>query len=626
MFALLRRDPIIGSQSLKWGVIAALNAGVMAGLVTSLAATSQALVLGRFANLILLATITWLNVALFPIFGKARERCHALDMALPLPAQKLWLSHILALTLSGLGYLALTIGLLELLFWAFRKAPLAFSALQQALGDLIVPICVCLILVVVLLQSMGPTLYRIPRTGKYTLYSFTIVISALGLILGLSVLPPLTSLVPLVLAFYLGYRTYRSVPSAFTLVPFEADSVEAPAASDRVEAETQQFCIQDWEQHVEAGGTRGIAFGWFLFRLFNRRTALNVFATVFYYSLVILWGFFLSGFMFAWKGVELPQFSYVILAGYILLSFFPAQISLLHVIDPLPISRKLLAAFLMIPGVLGISIGLGVGRIGAILIQKSKLQIQYQEAPSGYFPPYQTRSPMVRVPDQYCKIAWNGQPPESGSPWGESHPAWKYPIYAGSRIAVYSPFSTPEGCSPQFVALQISRAIQAIYGKSVPYQEILVHHLEVKDNGSVDLKNGGLPLIEDYPDLKSRGGIPLFPILMLMSGVTWLLMASVYLRACRATVTDYGRKVVYFGLGVVVMGSILGQVAAMIAGFVRPDVGAAFLKILMRDISNALPGSNLMVWLICILLLMAAYWPAQTQFKRVEVLPGRPSR
>lgn len=83
----------------------------------------------------------------------------------------------------------------------------------------------------------------------------------------------------------------------------------------------------------------------------------------------------MSGFLSAWKNAELPQFSYVILSGYLLLSFLPAQTSQLHFIDPLPVSRRLLALLMVLPALLALSLGLAGGRIGAITMEKSKLPV-----------------------------------------------------------------------------------------------------------------------------------------------------------------------------------------------------------------------------------------------------------
>jgi hypothetical protein len=625
MLDLLRRDPVTGSYALKFGAIIALNAGVMAGLAITLPAASSSFKLGRLGSLAFLAIFTWACLSIFLTFGKAWERCRPFDMALPISGRKLWLSHILALVLSGLTFLALAWGVLEALFRALGKTPLNPAQLRQALADLVIPVSVTLILVVVLLQSIRPSLYRV-RLGHYYLICWIGIASAgLGLILALAVLPPLAALAPLVIAVWLGYRTYRSVPAAFTLIPLEAYGGEAAASSVQVGAVSSQIRARAWDQ-AGPGATRGAGFGWFLFRLLYLKPALNTFAALFLFPIIILWGFFLSGFLSAWRDIELPQFSNVILSGYLLLSFLPTQTKRLPLIDALPVSRRLLFAFLTFPSLLALSIGCGAGRIGAIVIEKSKLLVKYQESDSEYFPPYRTKSPMIRIPGQYCEIAWDGQPPEIRSPWGESHPVYQLPLYRGSRITVYSPFSTPEGSSPQFVALQISRAIRTIYGETVPYQEILNRYLEVSDNQGVRLKQGQLSLLANYPGLKPQGEIALFPALMLMIGVTWLFMTTVYLRACRASVTDAGRVVIFSILVAVAIGSSVGQAAAMVAGVVRPDVGAAFLRILMRNMADATPGGNLAVWIVCTLVLLGAYWIAQSQFQKIEVLPGRPTR
>ncbi len=626
MFSLLRRDPVMGAPSMAWGGVIALNAGVLGGLITTLAAGSRAWVLGPAGGPVFLTTLAWFSISLFLFWGKARERCQPIDMVLPISARRLWLSHVTALTLLGLLFLVLTAGALAVPFWAFRESPLDFSALKQALADLIVPISVSLILVVVLLQSPKPSLYRIPGSRKYLFYSILSVGSASGLILVLLALPPLAALIPLVFALLLGYRTYRTVPAAFTILPSDPDPAEAPVAHDRPVAAAGPMLTRDREYFAATGAMTGVGFGWFLFRLLLIHPKRNAFAGIFYFPLFLLWGFFLSGFMTAWRDMDLPQFSYAILTGFLLLSPLPAQASRLPLLDPLPVSRKLLFAALMLPHLTAIIIGLGGGRVGATLIEGSKLLIKYQAADSGYFPPYRTKFPMIRVPGQYCEIAWDGQAPASVSPWGESHPAWAYPLYRGSRIMVYSPFNTPEGCSPRFAALQISRAIQAVYGKSVPYQEILDRYLKANEGGSVELKNGGSLLFERYPDLNAQGVTALFQVLMIAIGVSWLLMAAVFLRACRATVTHARRMGVYYGMAAVAMASVIGQVAVMVSGLVRADVGAAFLQILTRDLANALPGGNPAAWLLCTLFMLAAYWLAQTQFERIEVLPGRPCR
>jgi adenosylhomocysteine nucleosidase len=64
--------------------------------------------------------LIWFSISPFLIFGKARERCHALDLALPIPARRLWLAHVSVLILLGLAFLAMMQRAPWLLFWIFR--------------------------------------------------------------------------------------------------------------------------------------------------------------------------------------------------------------------------------------------------------------------------------------------------------------------------------------------------------------------------------------------------------------------------------------------------------------------------------------------------------------------------
>jgi hypothetical protein len=345
---------------------------------------------------------------------------------------------------------------------------------------------------------------------------------------------------------------------------------------------------------------------------------------MFLFPLYVGWGLLISGLPAAWRYADLPQFSYVILTGYLLLSFLPAQMRRLPVIDAWPVSRRRLFAFLMLPPLLALAAGLGSGRIGALLLEKSRPQILYQQKESAFFPPYPWKTPLIRVPAQYCGIAWDGRPPELTSPWGESRPAWSHPLYRGSRIVVYAPFSTSEVGSPRFVALQISRAIQAIYGKSVPWEEVLSRYLETEGDGGVRLKGGELALLADYPDLEPQGDIPLFPLLLLMSATVWLIMAGVFLRSCRAHVTDAGRVRTFAVLAAFAIATTMAQLGVMVAGLLRPDAGAAFLRILLLRYAAAAPGGEWILWIVCFLWLSVLYGLVQNRFDRIEVLPGRP--
>ncbi len=620
MLALLRRDPLIGSQVAKKGLFVALNAGVLAGLATFLAASAGVGTIGPFARLVLLAIPIWFSLAPILLIGKVSERCLPVDMAMPIAARRLWLAHVIALALFGLALLALTVGVLQLAFQALHKVPSDSASFPQALASLALPMAAGLVLVVVLLQCVHPSLHRIPRTRKHVLYSILIVCLSLGLILVLALLPPWTAIVPLAVALGIGCRTYRSVPAAFTLVPFESDAPEVSAIRHRGAA------AKDLLSDAGSGKSGSRGTGGLLFPMLNGKPALRWYAFFAFYPLLFLLGVIFSGFMSVWKDIELPQLAWLFLTAYLLFSFLPAQLVQLQFISLLPISRTRLLSLLMLPGLLAVSLGYGAGSAGKALTQSSRLMVKFQMESSSLLPTYSSKYPQVRVPAQYLEIAWDGMAPANGSPWGESHPSRQDSLYSGSRITVYSPFSTPQDSTPQFVALQISKAIQAIYGQSVPHEQVLERYLEVKDNVCVGLKNGGAPILQDYPSLIPVREIPLFPVVMLLIGVSWFLMATLYFRACRATVTDAGRKGVYFGMLAVVLLINIASVPAVIFGFFRLEVVEAFVRILIRQAVDFLPGGVLTVWLLCAGALAGAYQLVKAQFGRIELIPERTCR
>ncbi len=618
MLSLLRRDPVFGAPVMLWCGVGFLLTGVLSGLVVMQAARARIQPAEFEGSPAWLTVVIWLSISVFLLFGKSRDRCRAFDLGLPISARRLWVSHVLALTLLGLGFLALTVGMLELLFWILGSATRDLSPLRWALVDLIGPMIAVLILIVVLHQSPRPSLHRIPGNRTYILYSVLLIGSCAGLVTELSSLPAVAALLPLILAVLIAIRTWRSVPAAFVTVPFEGYATAAAVQAGRA-------APHEWEKF--AGRLGGLGRQWFLFRLFCLKPGIGLAAGFLFFPLFLGWGVVLSGLFSAWQGLELPQFSYVILTGYLLVSYLPAQSQRIHGLVPLPISRRNLFAILILPGFLTIALGCGAGMIGTFLLERSQLQVRFSARDSaGLFPPYPLSNPTVRVPARYCSIAWNGNRPEVESPWGEVHRVGAFPLYKGSRAVVYSPYSTPEGSSPRFVALQITRAVQAVYGLTVPYQEVLDRYLEVRDDKAVGLKEGGALILEDHPGLRVQGRIALFPVLMLSIGVTWLGGASIYFKACRATVSDGGRKIAYFVLLAVGMGSVVAQVAIMIAGLVRVDIAGAGLRILLRDLARALPGGDLSLWIVCGLLFLALYLPARAWFRDIELLPPRTGR
>jgi len=180
------------------------------------------------------------------------------------------------------------------------------------------------------------------------------------------------------------------------------------------------------------------------------------------------------------------QLTYVILTAYMLFSYIWAPMSQLYLIDALPIRRRHLFALITLPSFVALLLGYGAGRVGFSFVDSGRPLIAYDRTEwPRLCPPNRATHPLLRVPGEFCRIAWDGRPPDITAPWGESHAALNFPVFKGSRAVVYSPFHTPEGCSQDFAAWQIGRAVEAVYGKSLPLGEVKERYLA---GGGIDMR------------------------------------------------------------------------------------------------------------------------------------------
>ena len=121
MLALLRRDPAVRALP-RWLFVGALFASVMEGLRTflTLGAARDGVEIETFALLLL---ALWLPLAVYLAFGGIGVRCTRFDMALPVTARRLWLAHLVGVTLSAIAVLATAAGVVRLHDWFVGSLP-----------------------------------------------------------------------------------------------------------------------------------------------------------------------------------------------------------------------------------------------------------------------------------------------------------------------------------------------------------------------------------------------------------------------------------------------------------------------------------------------------------------------
>jgi hypothetical protein len=624
---ILRRvwhDPVLRSLPI-WLVTVALAASAIEGVRTLRAFKAARAATDDPLNLLLLVLAMWLPLSVFLFVGKTRQRCRRFDMALPVPARELWLSHMLAVVIAGGIVAVAAAAVVTLRDSMIGRLPGSPPVPEPGVLHVLLPLAGVWLLAVAMLQSPWPKLYRIPVTTIGVLLASVGASVALGLIVLLASVSSIWSLIPLALAILVILHGYRNVPAAFVLVQLEPERGDSRPSS---KAERRDAPAESWDEtHREAPST-GFRAAWsrqlVVLRIFStgelrglyRLPAGNLIMTLFATPLIALWGFFMAGGVFSddylWN-------SSIILTAYLLLAFIVGPTQRLHLLDPLPISRRRIFASLVLPILATLTIGVVVGRSVLVAREGSHRLVEFQREDSHYFPPWTTKVDTLRIPFEFCAISGDGDVPQIESPWGESHDPWKVALFGSSGAVLYSPFSPRGEASPEFIALQISRAIEAIYGESVPYEEILERYLEIDDAGAAHLKAQGRPLQRGVDGLVAPPRIHIDPLLLSLSATIYLLAASVYFRAFRAQLSDAFRKGVWIGLLVTMLGLHVLQFVFTAADLMEPRAPTALLEILVRQNVGAGLGAATVVWSIALLMFFAAYGFALRQFQRIEV-------
>ena len=193
--------------------------------------------------------------------------------------------------------------------------------------------------------------------------------------------------------------------------------------------------------------------------------------------------------------------------------------------------------------------------------------------------------------------------------------------FRGSRAVVYSPFNTAEESSADFEAWLTSRAIETVYGRSVPWEEIRDRYFEVEGEQLVGLEKRGL-----HP--RGRLRPPRTPCerprISVLSCCWWLppgsCWSAVFLRTFRAGLGDRARQAVFWAVAAGLVVLMLGMAALMISGLFSPRIVRGFLEVILRQV-GASPVQTITVWAASLVATAAAYFVAQRQFLAAELPP-----
>ena len=543
---------------------------------------------------------TWATLALFLIFKASGGHYGRLSLTLPIPARQLWLTQLMATIAAGtliiatiqlVGGLGMSLILSEMEDPFGRMQALANEASLLFLG---------LGFGALLLQSHR---LRQDRIRSYRGWAAGTIALVTVPLLGLVFLPPL--LVNLLWFALIGWGVsrWRAVPVSFTLVPDGArDGGRLGAAA----------AAGSWSP---AGSTDGLGHLLFRMRVVYRHIGKN--AALFYLALpmLVLFGITFTDAIGIWKQDSGLRFGFLVLTGYTLVAFTVGHLHRLALIDTLPISRRHLFAMISLPGLLAVLLGYGAGNLSSDRWPGSAELLHYAlETEDG--------RGSQRAPATALDISWRGIVQSMEAPWGESHPAWSLPLLRGFAPIVQSSYTTPAGCSAEYFAWQMSRAIEAVYGTHIPADELRERYLSTNAQGSVVFRDGPPELRRDYPALRPIEHGPYFPVVLFLVAILWLLPTALSLRMLRVRRGERRRKLAVFSALGGLMFIHIAQYLPLMFGYAEDFGVFALWNQVVRGLERSVPGGTASLWLLGWAATLGLYLIAERQFLRHEMQAG----
>jgi len=440
----------------------------------------------RWVNL--LGQLALLAPLVFVLYlGQPGQRARRTEMGWPLPAVDLWIAHFVALMSAIGGLLVISTAALVAVGHLLpdltdRSQPGLLAGLQLALRPGAVSF-----MAVALLVGWRPSLAQPEHAAGWSRRRLLITAFALLSLVVLTWLPASVAIVPLLAAAMYLVRARKQVGPALELV---GSDKEGDQISDhRVGADA-------WVALPPARRT--------VHSLIVRSVLKCPSYVIFLMLLLGVIGVALSGLFTRGRGSGLVLTNFFLVV-YILASPLGQFIKGLHKLDHMPISRRLLLAWLVLPAVGSLVVGYGVSHLVQSFGKDRGELILFVNETEGYG---------LKLPPSHFEPDWQLDSPEVTAPWGETQPSTSWRVWPGVPLHLVKPYATPVSSSREFVAWQISRAAAAVYGTEINPDEIAERYLVTDEAGRTQVAASGLTLQQDYPALRTVSDGPVFIVLI----------------------------------------------------------------------------------------------------------------
>jgi hypothetical protein len=544
------------------------------------------------------ALFFWAILVPYLLASGAVVRSSRYQMTLPLPARRIWLAHVLPCTISALAALALA-ALVLILGNLLQGKPW----LDHELGSVMLNMAAFIGLGLTLTHIPRRSLSELPMTGRHIAYLLAVWGGLIFIVPLASALPAYWAVVPAAVAFGLGAVLYSSLPPAFTLV-------QARVPSGR--EEDHEIAPTDGRHLGGRAFSQAAAHPprpsrWLLPRTIIR-CVHNPVLTPIVLVVILVFGLRNSGYqVYGASNLIFVFWTFVGLSTILVTGGVK-----LHLLDPLPVSRRAVFGYLVLPGLLVALLGYGLGGLTGKGADSESL-VEYEER-------YYDRALDVRVPLEFWEIGRRGVPAPIQPCCDKPHAAWSVSLFKGTEIVLHNPYHAPADSSPEYVARQFSRAAEAVYGRQIPVQELLDRYFERGPEGGTVLKTGRFNLLDDYPGLRPVGWGSGLALVLLVIGAVWLLYLTLIFRL--------GHSIIKWGhvsltvISVIFLFTMIWTSGQGITSEWKVSAGAG---ILLRNLTDTVPGGTAALWMIASAGILACFFLARAQFERMEI-PVRPEQ
>jgi hypothetical protein len=253
--------------------------------------------------------------------------------------------------------------------------------------------------------------------------------------------------------------------------------------------------------------------------------------------IAILFGLMMSGHEVLSMDEPYLRFLYFFMSVYILFASANHFMENLYKVDHLPISRRTLLRWLVVPVATAFLLGYGAGRVMQTVSADRPEKIHFENAEDKYG---------VKVLPEFFSFTTSSGPNLVAAPWGETHEVVAVQVFKGLPGMMWKPYGTPEGASLDFVSWQISRAAASVYNLDIDPEEISARYLEADLHGRVTVRDPGLTLAADYPTARSSSLGPVLPLLVGGEYALLMVILALYFRVFKPGITIRKSRVVFW--------------------------------------------------------------------------------